>query len=237
MGRVRRACLRVARARVRRKKRLNWWLIYGSTRSGTTYMTRQVEKCAALVVGDWGLAAILGPLPDYDYIRFDYSRFLRDVSRNILRNARGGGGRQLDLVFKQAGLSPGEYNALIAMWGPPARTIFCLREPAGYVASARRKFTQVEIGEVQRSYVEAIDRFLEIGGEVFEYAPGRTSADYEAFLEPLRFDRDGLDPFAFRGREEPERVTPEMTKAYQRVLTRFKADSVIGGGVDGIVDG
>jgi len=217
---IRRIWLRLLRARVRRKKRLNWWLIYGSTRSGTTYMTRQVEKCAALVVGDWGLSAILGPLPDYDYIRFEYSRFLRDVSRNILRNARGGGGRQLDLVFKQAGLSPGEYNALIAMWGPPARIIFCLREPAGYVASARRKFTQVEISEVQRSYVEAIDRFLEIGGEVFEYAPDRTVADYEAFLEPLRFDHEGLDPFAFRGREEPDLVTMGMREAYGKALSQ-----------------
>ena len=78
-------------------------------------MLQLIRTCSVLFVSDWGLAPILNPVPnwlkirsapDFAYIRFDYERFLRDVSNNILDSAYGGHGIQLDLVDKQATLDP-----------------------------------------------------------------------------------------------------------------------------------
>ena len=86
----------LARRAIKRKPELTWWLIYGPPRSGTTHILRMVKACSTLYVSDWGLAPILDPVPDwlkirsssdFDYIRFDYGRFLENISNNILDNA------------------------------------------------------------------------------------------------------------------------------------------------------
>jgi hypothetical protein len=216
----------MARERARRKKRLKWWLVYGPPRAGTTYMHRMVKTCAALHVSDWGLAPALAPLPewlryssaqDFDYIRFDYNRFLKDISRNILDNAYLGNGTQLDLAYKQATLGPSEYDVLVRMWGPPERTIFCIREPAGYMASARKKFVYDTIGRLQAVYVDSIDSYLEIRGDVFDYTPDSSITEYISFLRPLHFDGQELPPFDFRGEQDHENATEEMWNAYLRI--------------------
>jgi hypothetical protein len=214
---------RMARERVRRKKGLRWWLVYGPPRAGTTYMHRMLETCAALHVSDWGLAPALDPIPawlqyssakDFDYIRFDYERFLKDISRNILGNAYLGDGRQLDLAYKQATLGPSEYETLVRMWGPPERAIFCIREPAGYMASARKKFVYDTIERLQQVYIDSIDSYLHIKGDIFDYTPGLSASDYTSFLQPLSFDGKELPPFDFRGEQDHENVTKEMRDAY-----------------------
>jgi hypothetical protein len=189
-------------------------------------MMRLVKACSALYVSDWTLAAILAPahrwldfraVPARDYIAFDHNRFLRELSRNILDNAYAGDGDQLDLVYKQAGLRAGEYQGMVRLWGPPERAIFCLREPAGYIASAARKFPGNSVENLQRLYVNSLEDFPQIGGDLFEYTPGLDAADYCAFLAPLDFEGKRLPAFRYAGDQNHECVSEEMLGAYTRI--------------------
>jgi hypothetical protein len=190
-------------------------------------MVQLIKTCAKLYINDWGLGAILAPIPGWlefklaphrDFITFDHHRFLRDISSNILDNAYAGDGEQLDLVYKQVALRSNEYQALVEMWGPPVRVIFCLREPAGYIASAIKKFTHHSyVEELQRMYVDAIDSYMQIKGDIFEYTPELSVADYVSFLQPLNLEGKRLPPFQHRGEQDHERVIEEMWHAYHRM--------------------
>ena len=216
--------------RVRReledRSELKWWLVYGPPRCGTSYMMRLVKACSTLYVSDWSLGAFLRPIPGWidfkslpvhDYIAFDYERFLKDISRNILDNAYAGDGDQLHLIYKQAALHPEEYQVFVRMWGPPERAIFCLREPSGYVASAGKKFSHAPVEWLQKVYLESLDSYLHIKGDVFEYAPELSLSDYLSFLGPLNFEGKRLPPFQYRGNLEQEHTSAEMWAAYQRL--------------------
>lgn len=218
--------LHLTRNRINRKPKLRWWLVYGPPRAGTTYMHRMVKTCSALHVSDWGLAPALNPIPewlriraskDFGYIKFDYERFLRDISSNIVDNAYPGNGAQIDLVYKQATLGPSEYKTLVRMWGPPERAIFCIREPAGYIASARKKFIYDTVERLQEVYIESIASYQHVGGDSFDYTAGLTVSDYTSFLQPLDFTGKWLPPFEFKGEQEPENATEEMWKAYHQI--------------------
>lgn len=217
---------RVIRVRIKRKPKPRWWLVYGPPRSGTTYMHRILISCAALHVSDWGLAPVLKPIPDwleiraskdFGYIRFDYQRFLSDISRNILDNAYLGSGDQLDLVYKQATLRPSEYETLISMWGQPERAIFCIREPAGYMASAKRKFIYDTVERLQQVYIDSVASYSRIRGDLFEYGPELTVSDYTSFLQPLSFEGKRLPPFRFTGVEDLEDTNETMRNSYDLV--------------------
>jgi hypothetical protein len=224
--------LRLQRARrtLKRKPELKWWLIYGPPRCGTTHMLRIVKACSILYVSDWGLAPMLNPVPewlrirsspDFGYIKFDYERFLRDISENILDNAIPGTGVQLDLAYKQATLGPREYQMLVKMWGPPERAIFCLREPAGYTASAANKFIYDTVEQLQQAYIRSVNSYQEIGGDVFEYTPELTISDYFSFLEPLDFEGKRTPPFRFKGEQDHRNTTEEMWEAYSSIKNSF----------------
>ena len=182
-------------------------------------MSNTIRACSALHVSDWGLEHILNPIPSFDGIRFDYERFLKDVSDNIIDNAYYiGGGDQLDLAYKQACLGLNEYQALVRMWGEPARIIFCLREPTGYIASAIKKFDWVSVEVLQRLYIDSLDAsYPQIGGDTFEYTPELSVLDYISFLKPLDFGGKQLMPFKYRGEQSPEHVSEEMWDAYHRM--------------------
>jgi hypothetical protein len=216
----------LARRAINHKSKLRWCLVYGPPRSGTSYMLRIVSTCSTLYVSDWGLAPILDPVPDwlkirsssdFDYIRFDYERFLENISNNILDNAYLGEGNQLDLVYKQATLGLNQYQVFARMWGPPARTIFCLREPTGYIASAVGKFIYDSVERLQEVYIASINSYLQIGGDIFEYTPDLSVSDYISFLQPLNFKGKCLPPFQYKGEQDHEHVTDEMWSAYYRI--------------------
>jgi hypothetical protein len=205
---------------------LKWWLVHGPYRTGSSYMVRLIKTCARLYINDWGLAPILSPIPGWlemktdparDFVTFDHERFLRDISNNILDNAYAGDGDQLDLVYKQVVLHPHEYQALVKMWGPPERIIFCLREPAGFMASATKKFAQAVLEAVQKGYIDAISYYTPIGGDIFEYTPELSVEDYVSFLKPLNLENKRLPPFRYRGERDQERTTEEMWSAYHKV--------------------
>jgi hypothetical protein len=217
---------RRVRSELHLQPELRWWLVYGPPRSGTSYMMRLIKTCSRLYVSDWGLGTILERIPDWlqfrshpvhDYITFDPDRLLQGISSNILDNAYAGDGDQLDLVYKQAGMPPREVQTLSRMWGPPERIIFCLREPAGYMASSAKKFARGSRERRQEVYVHSADSYLEVGGEVFEYTPELELSDYLAFLEPLNFEGKRLPPFGYRGEQDHEAVSEEMWRAYHHI--------------------
>ncbi len=208
---------------------LRWWLVYGPPRSGTSYVMRLIKTCSRLYVSDWGLGMFLAHIPDWlqfsshplhDYIAFDPDRLLHDISSNILDNAYAGDGDQLDLIYKQAGMRPRVIQTLGRMWGPPERVIFCLREPAGYMASAAKKFAQGSRDRWQSLYLHSINSYPTVGGEVLEYTSELSLADYLRFLAPLNFEGKRLPPFEYRGEQDHESVSEEMWAAYHRIKER-----------------
>lgn len=217
---------RRTRSELGRKEGLCWWLVYGSTRSGTSYMMRLIKSCALLYVSDWGLGMLFEQVPHWinfrsapvhDYITFDPDRLLRDISCNILDRAYAGDGDQIDLVYKDAAFRPNEYQTLVMMWGEPERAIFCLRDPAGYMASAGKKFVSASLEHLQQAYVRTLDNYWSIGGDVFEYTSELTLAQYKRFLEPLHFAGKRLPDFRYTGARDEENTTADMWAAYHRI--------------------
>lgn len=222
---------RRARRKMQDQSQLKWWLVYGPPRGGTSYMMRLIKSCSRLVVSDWTLSPLIAHIPYWlefrsaparDYIAFDHHRFLRDISSNILDNADVGSGHQLDLVYKQAGLRSKEYQALVEIWGPPERTIYCLREPAGYIASATKKFAGHTVENLQQLYVDSVNSYLEINGDLFEYTPDLSMSDYVFFLEPLNFEGKQLPAFRYTGEQDRDSTSEEMWAAYQRARDHAK---------------
>lgn len=198
--------------------RLNWWLVYGPPRCGTTYMARLISNCSKRLVGDWGLR---GLLVGVESVRnagrrsLDRERVFKDISKNILDNSKtGNGGSELDLVFKQAGLTSQEYNVITRLWGAPKRIIFCFREPSGYIASAQKKFCQPN-EVLQERYCKAYEEYNSIGGECFEYQQNKSLDDYICFLSPLTFaNSEELPKFIYKGEEKQEDTNQKMWKLY-----------------------
>ena len=216
--RVRGRIDRLSRWRLARRRDLDWWLVYGPVRSGTTYMMRLLGSNARVQVSDWGLRHGMGLPPDLPHITFDRARARADFSRNVLSNAPPGGGRTIDLVCKAAQLRPDEFEVLVEMWGPPARKIFCVREPSGYMASATRKFPDVDVGHLRAQYVDDLAAFEVIGGDPFFYEPGLTVEDYRRFLEPIPVPDDPRYDFAYQGSTADHLVTADMVDAFEGVL-------------------
>ena len=196
-------------------KKLKWWLVHGPERTGTTYMVGLITTSAKQFVSDWGLTNMLKLTPDFGYIKFDKERALRDISNNILDNADPGGGDQIDLVYKQAALILDEFEKLKLMWGNPERIIFCYRDPAGYMASALKKFPKRSLEKHQWNYIKILRDYKSIGGEPFEYSSHNTSNMYLEFLKPLNLGE--IIPFEFRGDYDNENTSAEMWEAYYKI--------------------
>lgn len=188
-------------------------------------MMSVIAANARLRVGDWGLRHGLGLPPDLPHVRFDRRRARADFSRNVLSNAPAGGGRAIDLVYKSAQLRPHEFEALVEMWGKPERLIFCVREPSGYLASACRKFPEVDVQAFRDEYVRDIETFEDLGGDLFVYRPSLTTADYRRFLAPLEIPTGPEYDFVYQGSTADELVTEEMVTAFERIEARSRSES------------
>lgn len=197
------------------RQRLDWVLIYGPVRTGTTLMKQLVAETARREVSDWGLGPVaIGPVGANS--RLDLTKFRRLLARQVLADATRGGGTTLDLVYKQANLTVEEHAAVTDIWGPPRRTIFCFREPAAFLASAQAKFPDVEVQQLrERNYLATVETFERIGGDVFVYGPGAGLEDYLRFLAPLPVV--GRTPVEYRGSRAPELATPAMWDVFERI--------------------
>lgn len=202
-----------------------WWLIYGPGRSGTSYVSRWVARCAGREVSDWGLGTILNGLEGVQGI--DRDRLRQDIRNNIVDSARAvqilPGGKKLDLVIKQAGITHAEYAQLVKMFGPPQRAIFCLRDPDSYMASAAKKFDKAPLRSLQDTYRRMFAEYARIGGNVLHYGPHLTTEAVLAFLEPLPL-RSHLEEFVYRGTDRPDLVTPEMRQDFEAFRKAFCPD-------------
>lgn len=208
---------RKLRKMMKKKSKLRWWLIYGSGRSGTTYMVDMIASKARLKISDWTLYQMLKLTPGSSYIHFDRDRALRDISHNLLDNAeRIEPKGDLDLIFKQADMEPHEYTMLVKMWGEPERKIFCFRQPAGYIASAEKLFSEMlTVSQMQELYVMSFDHYKVVGGEPFEYGSHLSLDDYLQFLKPLAIRREDCKPFRYKGEDKDEFTTEAMWNAYK----------------------
>lgn len=202
------------------RQRLDWVLIYGPVRTGTTLMKQLVAETARREVSDWGLGPVaIGPVGGNS--RLDLTNFRRLLSRQVLAAAARGEGTTLDLVYKQANLTVDEHAAVTDMWGPPRRTIFCFREPAAFLASAKAKFPDVEVQRFrERNYLATVETFEQLGGDVFVYGPGAGLEDYLRFLAPLPVV--GRTPVEYRGSRAPELATQAMWDAFERIRAQAR---------------
>jgi hypothetical protein len=212
---------RSTRWRARRalsRGRLRWWLVYGPVRSGTTLMSALLEPHTRWSVSDWGLHAVLdGPLSSTPP-GFDLRRMRRDVLTEVLAATDTGHGGTLDLVYKQANMRKPEYDALVDVIGPPERSIFCLRDPAGFMRSAVRKFPDTDLDNLRVvNYVGTIAEHTAIGGDVFLYSPEVTGADYSRFLAPIPLSAAQQADVRYTGATADELTTPEMWVAFERM--------------------
>ena len=210
---------RLAARRALGRGPLRWWLVWGPVRSGTTLMADLIARHARWEVSDWGLALALSPpqspYPDsYDPV-VPRRALLAEVMASCRKNGRG----SLDLVYKQANLRQTELDHLISVVGEPERRILCLREPAGFMSSAVKKFPDVPLDNLREiNYIQTLAEHDRIGGEVFLYHPGVTGADYAAFLAPLEVPPEVQASVRFTGSEASELTTPGMWEAYERLL-------------------
>ncbi|MFV1874460.1 hypothetical protein [Nioella sp.] len=189
-----------------------WWLIYGPPRTGTSYLSRLVARRARHLVSDWGLGHILNNLDKVNDLNTD--RFLNDFAQIVLESARRGGGQYLDLCFKQAIMLPAELTQLSKMFGEPQRRIFCIRAPAGFVASAIKKFPRFTPTDLEERYVKMFRIYDQIGGDILEYGPQLSIDDLSSFLAPMKLPPNTED-FVYRGSERTDLVTPRMQEVYE----------------------
>lgn len=201
-----------------RRGHLRWWLVYGPVRSGTTLMADLASPSSRYLVSDMGLHAALtpplGPLPH----GYDVRRPRRALLAEVLSACRTGGTGPLDLVYKQANIRQPELQALTSVLGPPERSILCLRDPAGFMSSAVKKFPDVPVDELQEfNYLGTLDAWEELGGEVFLYHPEVTGEDYARFLAPLPLTPEQVARVRYTGTEAPELTTPRMWERFREV--------------------
>ena len=202
---------------------IKWWLVYGSVRTGTTLLCRQIASCSRRQISDWGLwPTVFLEVHEADYVKFDKERAYRDMSSNLLDNAYKTGGTQLDLVYKQANMEFVEYEALKRLWGEPEKTIFCIRDPAGYIVSAEKKFPEWTDQQREEWYVRNFDVYEKIGGDIFEYHPDLTSEDIVSFIHPLQIDKNDRIAFQYRGAMDSSKTTALMCSSFDKFKETYQ---------------
>jgi hypothetical protein len=203
-----------------RKGALRWWLVYGPVRSGTTLMGNLAAAYARWDVSDWGLHAALTPPLSETPAVYDAARPRRALLAEVLASCTTGHRGPLDLVYKQANLRQPELEALVDLIGPPERRLFCLRDPAGFMQSATRKFPDIDLDNLRDiNYIGTLEEHARIGGEVFLYHPGVTGEDYARVLRPLLLTPEQLASVNYTGSSAPELTTEPMWEHFRRLAS------------------
>lgn len=199
-------------------KSLKWWLIYGPPRTGTSYLSRLISERSTYLVSDWGLGNIINRL---DNVRdLNIEKFKLDLIENILASARRGGGKVIDLCYKQATLLPAELDQLTTMFGAPQRKIFCVRDPAGFMASAVKKFPNFTSEDLENRYLRNLAVYEKIGGDIIEYGPKLSHGSLKEFVSPINLP-NSTEEFKFRGSERPDLVSDQMQEAYENFISKY----------------
>ena len=167
--------------------RINWVLIYGPPRTGTSLLARLFSYQSKSMFVDVGLH-FARKYPESAKWNQKLSRkYYLDIYFNLLINAHEGAwfhkkcfSRPIDLVVKEAALRVDDYYLLCDAFGFPSRKIFCIREPSSYSSSHAKKFERPD--NINNDYLNALNAYDEIGGEIFEYNSEVSLATYENIL-------------------------------------------------------
>ena len=132
----------------------------------------------------------------------DKDAFRTSLRENILTNAHRvqpvPQGLILDLVVKQAAITAMELNEHVKLFGTPERTIFCLREPESYMASAVKKFPDTKPEQLRATYNRMFVEYDTIGRDVPSYGEHLNIETILKFLSPLPL-RGHIEDFAYKG--------------------------------------
>jgi len=168
--------------------KLNWVLVYGPPRTGTSLLARLLSYRSKFCVVDVGLNSLTKfPPKKLKYIKFNKQKFHYETLLNLFISSHQGPwfsqnkfDRPIDLVVKQAALTPEAYEMLIKAYGNPSRMIFCIREPNAYYYSHLNKFRKVD--NIVSDYLNSINLYQNIRGDIFEYKNSNTIDNYNYFL-------------------------------------------------------
>jgi hypothetical protein len=166
---------------------VNWVLVYGPPRTGTSLLSRLLSFNSKFMIVDVGLhfARKYPKAANWDpklALKYYHKTYL-----NLLYHSHEGTWfykkpftRPIDIVIKQAALRVEDYELLCQFFGPPKRKIFCIREPSSYCSSHLKKFNKPN--NVYEDYERAIDAYNKIGGEIVDYSSSLDLYSYEKIL-------------------------------------------------------
>lgn len=195
---------------------LDWVLIYGLPRAGTTYTLRQCKSIARKVVSDWELQEFREPIERADersHVALRTDRLLQCMRRVALVSAPPGFGRQYEAVVKQHSISKQDYEFLVRIMGSePQKKLFLYREPHGWRISARKKFGWDDDTALER-YSSNLRSYYSIGGVALEYSAALPAE----IARNLTLDESMLESWVFTSNtEEPNAATShELVECYR----------------------
>ncbi len=168
-------------------RKLNWVLIYGPPRTGTTLLSEIASFESKFMIVDIGLQLMRVFPENSKWPSSSRSSLYNLVYLNLLKNSHEGTwfclnrfNRPYDFVLKQAALRIKDYNYLVKIFGPPSKIYFCIREPSAYRISHLKKFSQPS--HIEDDYLRSLKAYEKIGGTVVDYSCGYSLEDYEIIM-------------------------------------------------------
>jgi len=166
---------------------INWVLVYGPPRTGTSLLARLLSYQSKFLFVDVGLHFARKYPESSNWDKRLSLSYYEKIYFNLLVNAHEGSwfyqksfSRPIDLVIKQAALRPADYHLLCHAFGLPTRKLFCIREPSSYSLSHKKKFNQPD--NIEDDYLFSLKTYEEIGGQIIEYSPNLDLPTYENIL-------------------------------------------------------
>ena len=165
-------------------RKLNWILIYGPPRTGTTLLSEIAAFESKFMIVDVGLQLMRVYPENSKWPLAIRNRLYNFIYLNLLSNSHEGTwfchnrfSRPYDFVLKQAALRIEDYNYLVKMFGAPKKTYFCVREPSAYSSSHLKKFSKPSY--IKDDYLRSLIAYDKIGGTIVDYSCSFSLEDYE----------------------------------------------------------
>lgn len=167
--------------------KLNWILIYGPPRTGTTLLSEIAAYESKFMIVDVGLQLMRVYPENSKWQPAIRNRLYNFIYLNLLSNSHEGTWfcynrfkRPYDFVLKQAALRIEDYNYLVKLFGAPKKTYFCVREPSAYSTSHLKKFSKPSY--INDDYLRSLIAYEKIGGTVVDYSCTFSLEDYENII-------------------------------------------------------
>lgn len=167
--------------------KINWVLVYGPPRTGTSLLARLLSYQSKFLIVDVGLHFARKYPENVNWDERLSLSYYEKIYFNLLVNSHEGSwfncksfSRPIDLVIKQAALRPEDYYLLCHVFGLPSRKLFCIREPSSYSQSHKQKFNQPD--NIDNDYLFSLKTYDMIGGEIIDYNSNLDLPTYENIL-------------------------------------------------------